>query len=567
MLKNLTLLALSCFLIVFTNSCTKESDIPGTDPGGTSIFNFGGSPGGCTAPVVKGYYVIGKQMDASNTLTLNVTVVKKGTYSFSTTGANGIWFFTTGIFTTTGPQTIVMTAKGTPVKAGNFIFAPATNTTCNFSVTFLASAPPAVFTYAGATGACTAPSINGTYGVGSALTAANYVDLSVNVTSPGVYSVSTNSANGIIFSASGSFTTTGPGQTIRLLGSGTPASTGSNTYTPTGGCSFPINVTTAGGTSIYTLDCSAPVVSGSYTTGVPLGAGNTITIKANVTGAGTYSISTPPVNGMTFSASGTFAVGTGQNIVLTGSGTPLVANTSSIAIGFGGCTVPVTAVAPPPAVYNLTCVGTNVSGIYNVGTPLTSSNKVDVEVNVTSPGAYTITSSTANGMTFSKTGVFTSATIQTVTLTGSGTPGIAGTDNFTVGAASCPFSVTTTTPPPPTSPCTGLTLNKFTIVGQYSINSPAFGADNGMGGFVYIMQEGFINVNITFPGSTPPAPGTYSIGAVTIHSLAADFRDWNAISGTVYVGATTIEFCNVAIRGVSLIPGGGTINSTCEAKF
>ena len=74
-------------------------------------------------------------------------------------------------------------------------------------------------------------------------------------------------------------------------------------------------------------------------------------------------------------------------------------------------------------------------------------------------------------------------------------------------------------------------------------------------------------MDMLFPGSTPPAPGTYSVGTVTIHSLAADGRNWNGISGTIYVGSSTIEFCNVNIRGVSLIPGGGTINSTCEAKL
>ncbi len=563
MIKNLTLLALCCFFIAFTNSCTKEPT-GGTNPGGTSVYSFDGNPGSCATTAITGFYSIGVAMNASNTVSFTVNVVAKGSYSITTTGANGVWFSGSGIFTGTGPQTVVLTGNGTPVKKGNFSFVPVTNNTCNFSVSFLEGAPAAVFTYAGGTATCTAPVIAGSYGSGVALGSGNYVDLAVNVTTPGAYTISTNSANGISFSGSGAFTANGA-QVVRLIGNGTPSGSGTFAYTPSGGCSFSITTTTAGGTSVYTLNCTAPVVAGTYTAGVPLGAGNTITIKADVTTAGTYSISTPAINGMTFSTSGTFAVGPNQTIVLTGSGTPAAAGTNSFSvIGSAGCTIPVTTVAPPPAVYTLTCSGTSVTGSYVTGTALTTSNKVDVEVNVTTPGAYTITSNTVSGMTFSRTGVFTTTGITTISLTGSGTPAAAGTHNFTVGVAACPFSVTVTAP---TSPCTGLTLNRFTIAGQYSINSAAFGVDDGMGRFVYIMQEGFVSVNISFPGSTPPAVGTYSIGTVKISTLSADFRQWDAISGTVYVGATTIEFCNVNIRGVSAIPGGGTINSTCEAKI
>ena len=561
-MRNFTLITLSCFLIVFTSSCTKDS-VGSSNAGGTSSYTFGGSPGSCATPAVAGFYSAGVTLNATNTLTFTVNVTVKGTYSVNTTASNGVFFSGSGTFTTTGSQTVVLTGNGTPIKAGNFPFVPVTSNTCNFTLSFLNGPPSAVFTYAGGTATCTAPVISGTYGIGVALGSGNYVDLAVNVTTPGAYTVSTNSANGISFSGSGAFTAIGA-QVLRLIGNGTPSGSGTFAYTPSGGCSFSITTTTAGGTSVYTLDCAAPVISGTYTAGTPLGVGNTITIKANVTTAGTYSISTATINGMTFSTSGTFAVGPNQNIILTGSGTPTAAGVSNFTIvGSGGCTIPVTTIAPPPAVYILTCNSTSVSGSYVVGTALTSSNKVVVEVNVTTAGAYTITSSTANGMTFSKTGVFTSAIIQNVTLTGSGTPVAAGTDNFTVGTAACPFSVTTTAP---TSPCSGLTTNKFTIAGQYSISGTPIGFDIGTG-FQITIQQGFISMDMLFPGNTPPAPGTYSVGTVTIHSLAADGRDWNGISGTIYVGSTTIEFCNVNIRGVSLIPGGGTINSTCEAKL
>jgi hypothetical protein len=570
MFKNSTLLVLSCFLIAFTNSCTKESTESGTNPGGTSIYSFDGNPGSCAAPGVAGIYAIGRIMDASNTLTFTVNVTKKGSYSITTTGGNGIWFSGSGTFVATGPQTVVLTGNGTPVKKGNFSFVPVTNNTCNFTITFLEGAPAAVFSYAGAPATCTAPVISGTYGSGVALGASNYVDLAVNVTTPGAYTISTNSANGISFSGSGSFTTTGA-QVVRLIGNGTPSASGTFAYTPSGGCSFSITTTTAGGTSVYTLNCAAPVIAGTYTAGTPLGAGNTITITADVATAGTYSISTGAINGMTFSASGTFAVGTGQTIVLAGSGTPAAAGTNSFTvIGSAGCSIPITTVAPPPAAYTLTCIGTTVSGTYTTGTALTSSNKVDVEVNVTTPGAYTITSTPVNGMTFSKTGVFASAGTTTISLIGSGTPAAVGTHNFTVGVAACPFSVTVTAP---TSPCSGLVDGVFTMTGQFTINGFSFGASLGSQYQVSIQNGVGLKLDAFFPGSSEPAPGIYSIGTVTMHCLYVSGTtavDWNATSGLVYVssvgGQTVVEFCNVNFTGNIIFPS-GTITSTGAGKM
>jgi hypothetical protein len=569
MLKNFTFIALGFIFIALTNSCTK--DPAAVIPGNTSTYTLDGSPSSCAAPTVAGIYSIGRPLDASNTVTLTVNVIAKGTYGITTTASNGVYFTGNGTFTTTGPQTIVLTGKGTPIRAGNYPYVPSISNTCNFTVSFLSGAPQAVFTYAGAPGNCTAPSPSGSYGIGVALGSNNYVDLAVTVTTPGAYTVSTNSANGISFSGSGSFTNTGQ-QSIRLIGNGTPAGSGTFEYTPSNnGCKFPISVTTGGGTSIYTLNCAAPVISGTYTAGVPLVAGNTVSIKADVTTAGTYSMSTGAVNGMTFSASGTFAVGTNQTIVLTGSGTPLAAGSNNFPVGSGGCSFSINTVAPPPAAYTLTCNGTTVSGSYVTGTPLTASNKVIVEVNVTTPGAYTITSTTQNGMTFSKTGVFTTATIQNVTLQGTGTPtGPAGPSNFTVGTAACPFTVTVTAP---TSPCSGLVDGKFVMTGQFTLNGISFGASLGSQYQVSI-QDGFVQIDVFFPGSNPPTPGTYSIGTVTMHCLyiaGTTAVDWNATSGSVYVsvdgnGDTVVEFCNVNFTGNVVFPA-GTITSTGAGKM
>ncbi len=302
-------------------------------------------------------------------------------------------------------------------------------------------------------------------------------------------------------------------------------------------------------------------------------AANTITITANVTTAGTYSITSNTVNGISFSGTGTLAVGTAQTIVLTGTGTPTAANTSSFTLGTNGCSFSITTVAPPPGVYTLTgapgaCNPITVSGTYATGTALNATaNTVTVQANVTTPGAYTITSTTVNGMVFSKTGVFAGTGPQTVVLAGSGTPIAVGTNTFTAGTGGCTFPVTVTAP---TSPCSGLVDGTFVMAGQFTLNGFSFGlAFNGQ--FQVTIQDPPVQIDVFFPGTNPPAPGTYSIGSVTMHCLSATFIDWTATSGSVYVsidgsGDTVVEFCNVNFRGVPLL-GGPAINSTGSGKM
>src|SRR5690606_15956991 len=68
---------------------------------------------------------------------------------------------------------------------------------------------------------CMNPVIAGDYVVGVAMTAANTVVISVDVTVAGNYSISTTPSNGLTFSASGTFTNTGV-QNVTLTASGTP---------------------------------------------------------------------------------------------------------------------------------------------------------------------------------------------------------------------------------------------------------------------------------------------------------------------------------------------------------
>ena len=338
--------ALACCLLLFAFiSCKKNTD-DGVNVGGSSSYVFAGAPSDCQAPVVAGIYSVGTAMTSANTVKLSVIVTGQGSYNISTTAANGVYFTAAGTFTGTGAQTITLTGHGTPVRTGVYSFVPSTNNTCNFNISFSAGGPSAVFTYAGAPGNCTAPVVSGTYSSGISLGTGNYVDLAVNVTTPGAYTIITNSVNGISFSGSGVFTATGA-QVVRLIGSGTPASTGSFTYKPgTNGCDFSITVTAPAPPATFTYNgapgnCTSPVINGTYTAGTALNVTNTVVLGVNVTVIGSYSVSTNSSNGVVFSASGTFTSTGANTITLTSNNTPSAGGTFSYT-PTGGCTFDIT---------------------------------------------------------------------------------------------------------------------------------------------------------------------------------------------------------------------------------
>ncbi len=188
----------------------------------------------------------------------------------------------------------------------------------------------ASFSLADQTGNCTNTLINGTYTAGTLLTAENTIEITVIVDSVGSYSVSTNTNNGISFSASGIFAQTGL-EIIKLSGSGIPVATGDANFTiGTSGCTFSIDVADRPpGSAVFTYDgapgnCTNISRGGTYTAGVPLTSANMIKIDVNVVITGTYSIVTPVVNGFAFTGSGNLETMGYQVVTLTGTGTPLV---------------------------------------------------------------------------------------------------------------------------------------------------------------------------------------------------------------------------------------------------
>ena len=267
---------------------------------------------------------------ASQLLSVNVTV--NGTHSVTTTTNNGVTFSGSGsAFSGMSTQSMTLTASGTPIEVGDFNFV--TNTIPAFTFTrttagHLSSRGTAIVSeYTNGTSA-------GTMFKGVAVSGVSQTMIA-NVTKEGSYSIGTAAANGVTFSASGTFTGTG-NQEITLTASGTPTNKGTNTFTLNTTPNTTFNRTTiepsSNGTAIVTGYTNGAYSGGTMTAGVLITGTFTQIVRATTSssGGGTYNIRATN-NGVTFSGSGTPSTlpggGASTNITLTASGTPIAPGT------------------------------------------------------------------------------------------------------------------------------------------------------------------------------------------------------------------------------------------------
>ncbi len=114
-MKNL--FALIFILPVFFCGCTKTPD--------SSIVLAEytlGSGGNCTGATVSGRFVADTALNGANTIAITVDVRVAGAYWINTNTVNGMSFSQIGTFTSTGPQTALLTGTGTPVDTGTVNF-------------------------------------------------------------------------------------------------------------------------------------------------------------------------------------------------------------------------------------------------------------------------------------------------------------------------------------------------------------------------------------------------------------------------------------------------------------
>lgn len=176
---------------------------------------------------------------------------------------------------------------------------------------------------------CNDIEIVGTYIKGVETNRSNYMNVTVNVLKPGVFTVSGFTSNGYYFSSQQTALSTGS-FSFKVYASGTPIETQIDDITMSGQgfltsdliCAARINVLEPVGE--YTLNCANIVVNGTYLKGTALSDSEYIEVSVNVAKKGSYAISTTRKNGIIFSSTGVFSSAGPQTVKLMGSGTPTV---------------------------------------------------------------------------------------------------------------------------------------------------------------------------------------------------------------------------------------------------
>ncbi len=251
MIKNYKLLIVVFVALFFLLSCQKVLQF-NTD--GVSVGSLKSAASGSCMPVtVNGIYQADSVLTTGHYVDVQVNVTIAGTFDIKSDTVNGYSFHKAGTVGT-GLNTIRLYGSGKPLAIGNNNFTIKYGlTTCSFSITvFNATAGGALFTLGGSPGNCSVSSINGIYAVGQAMTAANTVQMTVNVTTVGTYSITGTAVNGISFNASGVFINPGV-QLIYLMAAGTPIAAGTFNYPVTNiatSCSFSLTVTGAATTNM-----------------------------------------------------------------------------------------------------------------------------------------------------------------------------------------------------------------------------------------------------------------------------------------------------------------------------
>ncbi|GHT36493.1 hypothetical protein AGMMS49574_28310 [Bacteroidia bacterium] len=173
---------------------------------GKAVFD----PIDCSAITVYGDYVQGSNVDPSHYLSLEIDVLKAGTFTINGTTGNGYYFTLTSSILTTGLTTLSIPAQGKPGKAGTDHLAlngvPLKGSTCSPTITV--DIPTATYAID-----CNRITVMGAYQAGKPLTADNKLSMYVTVTeatpAAGSFYIKSDTKDGLSFSLAGNFTAPG----------------------------------------------------------------------------------------------------------------------------------------------------------------------------------------------------------------------------------------------------------------------------------------------------------------------------------------------------------------------
>jgi hypothetical protein len=490
-------------------SCSKTDT--NTKPS-TGVLQSNDTTGDCLPVTVNGTYTAGIALNANNYIDVWVNTASIGTFNIYTDSVNGMSFTSSSLerLGATGPNRIRLYGSGKPLTSGlttfNIIY---DGSHCTVSI-IVGGGASGSYLLTDTPRTLAAAAVSGAYTTGIALNTGDSVEMVVNVTRPGSIYIISNSQDGMSFSGTGIFTSTGQ-HIITLTGTGVPQAAGTFNFYALDSLSdsskFNVTVLPYGGSNAATFtlagapnSCAGFSSYGTYTAGVKIQAEDSVTAFVNVTKKGFYSIVTNPSNGVVFNATGYFDT-TGQVLVtLRGAGLPSNpgtfyysptgdSSTCSFGINYaqgagifvlggapGACSIPVPS-----------------NAIYKTDSALTSNNTITIPVTVTTVGSYSITTATVNGMTFSGSGNFPATGAQSITLTGTGTPASPGITNFSVPSrtGNCAFTINVipgtaefTLEVEPYGQCSGSSLN-----GKYNT-----------GVALTTTNTATVKVNVIYPG-------------------------------------------------------------------
>ena len=218
------------------------------------------------------------------------------------------------------------------------------------------------------------------------------------------------------------------------------------------------------------------------------------------------------------------------------------------------------------AVYTLTgapgaCITPIVSGTYVAGTALSSTNTVIVAVNVTELGTYTISTATINGVSFTGSGTFTITGSQIIVLSGIGTPTNAGSFAYIPGETGCTFGIVFTPGGSGTVAVGTLNCATATPAGTYT-QGIALTSSNTVSIPVTVTTAGTYSITTTATnGVTFTGAGTLALGAQTIVLTGSGLPvNSGAVSFPVSLGTSNCNFSITFLPGTP--PAVGTLDCT-----
>jgi len=140
----------------------------------------------------------------------------------------------------------------------------------------------------------------------------------------------------------------------------------------------------------------------------------------------------------------------------------------------------------------LDCTSTTINGANVINTPLSTTNTITIDVVVNTLDTYVITTNTINGYSYSAAGAFPSTGINTITLTGSGTPILQQTDTFIIDFVGTGFTCSTDVivVAQPYANCLELKNNGYNTDGIYSIDPDGAGGNSAFDCYCDMTNDG-----------------------------------------------------------------------------